>query len=408
MTNEKKLVYTLTTTHLIPTGPKSPLLETMVFFEDKALVDGGFRIKTITPHQKGLTRKENIYSVEISRFRYLPERYEISTSMPDALKSSLGRLKLSFLSTSFLFSTFFHCLKEKPDLILAHWAVPAGIIAYLMMKILKIKYVISVHGGEVAPLKNSKTLRKLVVNVLNNSTKVIVNGGFTENEFIKMGVQKNKLKIIHGPPNYVKHVKDTDLLTEFRDKITNKDKKIILCVTRLIELKGTRYLIEAIPHLKSQNIHCLIVGNGKLLSELQKLVNSLNISEKVTFFGHADKKELGMIYDVSDVFVLPSIIDSTGATDAMPLVIPEAMESKLPVIGTKVGGIPFMISNNENGLTVEPKDSILLAQAIDKVLLDEEFRDRIIANSQELVKTRTLQSTHDKYIEIINESITKE
>ena len=80
MTNEKKLVYTLTTTHLIPTGPKSPLLETMVFFEDKALVDGGFRIKTITPHQKGLTRKENIYSVEISRFRYLPERYEISTS----------------------------------------------------------------------------------------------------------------------------------------------------------------------------------------------------------------------------------------------------------------------------------------------------------------------------------------
>ena len=41
-------------------------------------------------------------------------------------------------------------------------------------------------------------------------------------------------------------------------------------------------------------------------------------------------------------------------------------------------------------------------------LLDEEFRDRIIANSQELVKTRTLQSTHDKYIEIINESITKE
>jgi glycosyltransferase involved in cell wall biosynthesis len=286
--------------------------------------------------------------------------------------------------------------------------MPAGVIAYLMMKIFKIKYVISVHGGEVAPLKNSKTLRKLVVNVLNSSTKVIVNGGFTENEFLKMGVQKNKLKIIHGPPNYVKHIRDNDLLTEFRDKITNKEGKIILCVTRLTEVKGTRYLIEAIPHLKSQNIHCLIVGNGELLSELQKLVNSLNISEKVTFFGYANKKELGMIYDVSDVFVLPSIIDSTGATDAMPLVIPEAMESKLPVIGTKVGGIPFMISNNENGLTVEPKDSILLAQAIDKVLLDEELRDRIIANSQELVKTRTLQSTHDKYIEIINESITKE
>ena len=403
MNNKKQLIYTLTTSYINSAKSK----DHFVFFEDKALIDGGYRVKTITQHQKDLLTNEEINSIKIHRFRYLPEKYEISSSLPDALKLSSGKLKLVFLSLSFLLSTFSHCLREKPDLILAHWAVPSGIIAYLMKKIFGIRYVISVHGGEVAPLKNSNRLRKFVIKILNQSSCTIVNGGFTEKEFVKMGVQKDKLKIIFGPPNYVTHSDNSKELEDFRNKITSKNNKIILTVARLTRLKGIEYLIKSIPHLKEKNIHCLIVGTGELLDELKEIANSLQISEKITFFGRSENPELGLIYDISDVFVLPSIIDSTGATDAMPLVIPEAMESKLPVIGTNVGGIPFMISNNENGLIVEPNDPISLAQAIDRVLSDESFRNQIVENSQILVKNRTLQITHDKYIETVHEALTK-
>ena len=402
MNNKKKLIYTLTTSYI---SPKSK--EHFVFFEDEALIDGGFRVKTITPHQKGLKLKEEINSIEIHRFRYLPENYEISTSLPDALKSFAGKFKLILLTTNFLSTTFFHCIKEKPDLVLAHWAVPSGIIAYLMMKFFKIKFIVSIHGGDVAPLKNSSLLRKFVVNILNKSSQVIVNGEFTQNEFIKMGVNENKLNIIYGPPNYVSHSSDLKFLSEYRNKLTNSENKIILSVTRLTEVKGTEYLIKALSKLKTKNIHCVIVGSGDLLSELKEISKSLKISDKITFFGRANHQELGWLYDVSDVFVLPSIIDSTGATDAMPLVIPEAMESKLPVIGSDVGGIPFMIKNNENGILVESKNPTALANAIDRILSNDELNKKLVQNSQELVKIRSLSTTHDKYIEVVQNVIDK-
>jgi glycosyltransferase involved in cell wall biosynthesis len=401
--NTKKLIYTLTTSYIDSSKSK----DHFVFFEDKSLIDGGYRVKTITPHKKKLALKENVDSIQIHRFRYLPENYEISSSLPDALKTSSGKIKLLFLSLCFLFSTFSHCLKEKPDLILAHWAVPSGIIAFMMARIFKIKYIISIHGGDVAPLKNSNFLRKFVIKILNNSSCVIVNGGFTEKEFTKMGVKKNKLKIIFGPPNYVTHLSDTKQLLNFRNTITAKNTKIILTVARLTELKGIEYLIRSIPYLKYPNIHCLIVGTGELLNHLQYLAKSLQISEKITFFGRAGEPKLGWIYDISDVFVLPSIIDSTGATDAMPLVIPEAMESKLPVIGTNVGGIPFMIDHNENGLIVPPRDPILLAESIDAILSNDVFQNKIIQNSQKLVKNRTLKITHDKYIQVVHDALVK-
>ncbi len=222
-----------------------------------------------------------------------------------------------------------------------------------------------------------------------------------------MGVSENKLNIIYGPPNYVSHSSDLTSLSKYRNKLTNSENKIILSVTRLTEVKGTEYLIKALSKLKTKNIHCVIVGSGDLLSELKEISKSLKISDKITFFGRANHQELGWLYDVSDVFVLPSIIDSTGATDAMPLVIPEAMESKLPVIGSDVGGIPFMIKNNENGILVESKNPTALANAIDRILSNDELNKKLVQNSQELVKIRSLSTTHDKYIEVVQNVIDK-
>jgi len=400
MGREKKIVYTLTTSYL--SSPKSR--KHFIFFEDKALIDGGFRVKTIIQHSKGFPTKEIIDSIEIHRFRYLPEKYEITSSLPEALKSSfVDRIKVAIMSISFLITTFLHCIKLKPDLILAHWALPTGIIAFIMLKIFGIKFIVSIHGGEVAPLKKSKMLRKLVIPMLNQSSMFIVNGEFTEKEFIKMGINKEKIRVIYGPPNYADHSTNKKILTEFRNKITQPSNKIILCVARLVEVKGVEYLIRALPLIKIPNIHCLIVGNGKLSKYLKELATSLGVKNKITFYGRADQPELSWIYDISDIFVSTSIIDSSGATDSMPLTIPEAMESRLPVIGTNVGGTPYMIKNMENGLLVKQKDPKNLAEAINRILTDEDLKIKLIENSQNLVKKRSSKMTHQKYIEVVTE-----
>lgn len=112
---------------------------------------------------------------------------------------------------------------------------------------------------------------------------------------------------------------------------------------------------------------------------------------------------MGLLHDISDVFVCPSIIDSHGETEALGLVIPEAMESKLPVIGTSVGGIPDMIKNEINGILVTQKDPKAIALAIDKILNNSEFTKKIIQNSHSTVEEFLPEIIAKKYLTLFED-----
>ena len=82
------------------------------------------------------------------------------------------------------------------------------------------------------------------------------------------------------------------------------------------------------------------------------------------------------------------------------MVIPEAMKSGLPVIGSSVGGITDVIKNEVNGLLVEEKNPKALANAIERIISDEELRKKIIENSQETVKEFSPHTIGEKYCEL--------
>jgi len=142
------------------------------------------------------------------------------------------------------------------------------------------------------------------------------------------------------------------------------------------------------------------VGGGELSEKLQLLSKELSLLNKVTFFGRASDDELDQIQKISDIFVCPSIIDSRGMTEYLGLVIPEAMESGLPVIASSVGGITDTIKNEVNGLLVEQKNPKAIANAIDRILSDEELKRKIIDNSKETVKEFSPHTIAEKYCEL--------
>jgi len=135
-------------------------------------------------------------------------------------------------------------------------------------------------------------------------------------------------------------------------------------------------------------------------NDLEKLTSSLGLENRVTFFGNADKQELGLLHSISDVLVCPSIIDSRGATEGLGLVIPEAMKSELPVIASSVGGITDTVKNEVNGLLVEQKNPKAIANAIERILSDKELMKKIIENSKETVKEFSPNIIGKKYYEI--------
>ena len=145
----------------------------------------------------------------------------------------------------------------------------------------------------------------------------------------------------------------------------------LLYVGRLSAEKGVHHLLEAVSLLVGEGelVELHVVGTGELEGELWHVARALNIAEHVVFHGYVPQGEaLRRIYRESDVFVLPSL------QDQQPKVLLEAMSQGLPVVATRVGGIPAAIQDGENGLLVPPARPESTAAAVRRVLADVELR----------------------------------
>ena len=234
----------------------------------------------------------------------------------------------------------------------------------------------------------------LIIHQLLSQTAII-----QKKQIMKMGLKKEPITI-YPPPNFVELVQSVEILEKFRKKITDPSNKILLYVGRLVEYKGVDYLIKSIKEIKNFKIHLIIVGDGILGNKLKDLTKVLGLEHKVTFFGRANKEELSLLHGISNIFICPSIVDSNGATETLGLVIPEAMKSRLPVIGTCVGGIADIIKHEENGLLVPQKDPTALACAIERILTDKKFATQIIEKSNDTVKEFLPETTARQHFEI--------
>lgn len=140
-----------------------------------------------------------------------------------------------------------------------------------------------------------------------------------------------------------------------------KQSNIILSVGRLVPLKGFEYLIKSTLHLpKHFQIH--IIGDGKpnYKQQLQTLINSLRLQDRVFLFGAKTQEELKTIYQQANCFVLSSLQESYG------IVLLEAMSSGLPLVCTKLSpsGSDWINQNKETGYVIPPKNPQAIAQAI--------------------------------------------
>ncbi|MFV7234926.1 glycosyltransferase [Flavobacterium sp. ZB4R12] len=168
----------------------------------------------------------------------------------------------------------------------------------------------------------------------------------------------------------------------------------LLFVGKLRKYKGVEYLIKAIETL---DVKLTIVGNGEEQSNLEELVNVLNIKDKVCFITNASDEKLTEIYSSSDLFILPSINEA----EAFGVVQLEAMANGLPVINTNLdSGVPFVSLNNYSGITVEPKNTAGLKLAIEKIISDKPLYEHFSSNSLERVKLFAREKMSEAYLSL--------
>ncbi len=155
---------------------------------------------------------------------------------------------------------------------------------------------------------------------------------------------------------------------------------LILSVGRLVEKKGFDQLLEACAELMRRRIRfeCLIVGEeGSASAALRARVDALGLRNVVRFRGAVAQDALREIYRQAHIFALPCQVMEDGDRDGFPNVLAEAMAMRVPVVSTRISGIPEMIDHGTHGILVEPRDPLGLADALASLLTNAPLHQKI-------------------------------
>ncbi len=242
------------------------------------------------------------------------------------------------------FKSYFYSRKlikqQQYDFIHAWFGIPCGFTAMLFKK----PYLVALRGSDV-PFYNPrfKLLDKLFFKQLSRliwkrAQVVVANSQGLKDLALKTN-PKQKIEVIYNGV-------DTNHFKPAKRKKASKALRII-CVARLVERKGVKYLLKSLTELKKVDFKLTIIGEGNQKKQLEELAKELKIDKKVSFLGAAPHQELVQHYQQHDIFVLPSLNEGMSNT------VLEAMACGLAIIMTDVGGARELV--NENGFLVRVK-----------------------------------------------------
>ena len=254
--------------------------------------------------------------------------------------------------------------KEDIDIIHGHYLFPAGAAAVEVGNAHGIKTYVTAHGSDMFEVyKKQPLMRSTIKNVLKRADCVLAVSNALRHEIIATGVTgiSEKTKLSWNSVDVDKF--STEENNSFKKENNLLDKPIVMFVGNLIKRKNVESLLEA-KKIANSDYYLVIVGDGPLFKKLNKKVEDENIRD-VIFAG--SRNDVENVIPSCDVLILPSFSESFG------LVLIEALACGKPVIGSNVGGITEIITD-EVGLLVNPDKISSIAGAIDNVINDDEFR----------------------------------
>jgi len=264
--------------------------------------------------------------------------------------------------------------------------LPLGAMAYLINRRDRLPYLVYTHGMDI--LMAQKTARKKIIldKILSRAKSIIANSHFTSDQVIKLGAKSENIAVIYPCPN-IDHPQISEWkIDEVKEKYGLKGKKIMITVGRLVPRKGHDLVIQALPYLikKIPDIIYLIIGQGPNRLALEELVNKNNLRDYVKFLSEVPSETLPALYQVSNVLVMPSRQIGPDV-EGFGIVYLEANLFSKPVIGGRSGGISEAVIDGKTGLLVNPNSVEDLTEAINKILTNPSYAERLGMQGMERV-----------------------
>lgn len=361
-----------------------------------------FEVIAIVPSSPGAKAHEFLDGVEVIRYRYAPRRFETLVNDGGIVTNlRVHRWKLFLVPTFVLGQAWlaWRLLRARRiDLIHAHWLLPQGLVAASMRGLSRrtLPYLVTSHGADLYAL-HGYWLNKLKRWVVRRANAVTVVSRSMKEELQALNADIDKVAV---------RSMGVDLIDRFTpNEPRGQDSHEILFVGRLVEKKGVRHLIDAMPMVLAAfpMATLTVVGFGPEEQALNQQVRRLDLSANIHFMGAVSQADLPPLYRRATVFVAPFVQASSGDQEGLGLVAVEALGCGCPVVITDLPATRDVMMETTACIRVSPADSAALAQAVVDVLTNsEKYRHDAIACRDQLIQRFDWNTVSREYAGILN------
>jgi teichuronic acid biosynthesis glycosyltransferase TuaC len=280
------------------------------------------------------------------------------------------------------------------DCIDAHFVYPDGFAAVRLGKHLSLPVVVSARGTDINLYSSFRLIRQMLRWTLTNASGAIAVSADLKNKMIALGIPKAKIQVISNGVD-TGRFHQLDAKTARKQLQLTKEHLIAVYFGSLIESKGHHLLIAAVAKLAARfpKLRLYVLGEGVYRAKLEELVREKQLQDKVLLLGNRPNEELSLWFNAADMSCLMS------SREGWPNVVSEALACGTPVLASRTGGVPEIITSPDLGILVEQDvDSVAagLEQALTKSWNREEISRRSRLRSWDAVAAEVeafLQST---------------
>jgi N-acetyl-alpha-D-glucosaminyl L-malate synthase BshA len=276
---------------------------------------------------------------------------------------------------------------ERLDIIHAHYAIPHATAAYLARQILAssplhrvpTKVITTLHGTDITLLGSDPSYSETVAFCIQQSDGVTaVSESLKADTRRELGVDC-EIRVI---PNFLDcSVHRRIDVPNLRSRFAQDGQKVVIHVSNFRPVKRVVEVVEVFARIRRDVCaRLLMVGDGPDMGEAVQRARTLGVADDVLFLGEQD--QVFPLLSISDLFLLPSAQESFG------LAALEAMACEVPVIASRVGGLPEVIAHDENGFLHAPDDLDGMARSGVMLLTDERLHRRVAGAARRTVHQR--------------------
>lgn len=294
------------------------------------LAKRGHQVKVLTAHLKGLPYEEQRNGFEIIRFGSLRMEPYRASFLSMAIYVLAGLLVGRRLIHDF-----------RPGVIHAHFAVPAGALAWMLSRLTRVPYVLTVHLGDVpggVPEKTDEWFRWIypfTPHIWKHASEIVAVSEFTRELASKK--YKEKIQVV---PNGI------DLSILRPRHISPGEPPRLVFAGRFVEQKNPLQFVQSLNEVKDLKWQALMIGDGPLLQDVKCAVENLGLQDRFQFTGWIDPQDVLSWFDRSDILFMPS------RAEGLPVVGVQALAKGLAIVASRVGGFVDLVDEDKNGYLV--------------------------------------------------------